>query len=134
MILFGFVNDYRGSFRNSKYHPSGSSPQTKRIKAYQFSWRKRLKSYLSALKKLSRRPDPFRATRYCSSPKNNSVLNKNASRFIRQKFSLLCFSPCPKLYFSTVLCSFSIFHRTLPHPATCSAFPSSIALFLIQRL
>jgi hypothetical protein len=37
--------------RNSKYHPSGSSPQTKRIKADQFSWRKRLKMYLSALKK-----------------------------------------------------------------------------------
>jgi hypothetical protein len=44
-----FVNPIEHECSNSKYHPSGSSPQTKRIKTSPFSCRNRQKMYFSAV-------------------------------------------------------------------------------------
>jgi hypothetical protein len=50
LIAAGYVVKEQGKNNsNSKYHPFGTSPQTKRIKTSLFSWRNRQKMYLRAL-------------------------------------------------------------------------------------
>ena len=59
--------------------------------------------------------------------------NKKAGRFNTQNFSLAWTCPCPKLcstlypwFFSTLLCSFSIFRHARPQSARCFAFSAVI--------
>jgi hypothetical protein len=63
LFMLSIVKESSQNASNSKYHPSGSSPQTKRIKASRFSCGNRQKVYVSAIWKLSRPPARSRALR-----------------------------------------------------------------------